>query len=265
MLCAMPEITSTANPNIKRLVRLAESRVRRRTAQFIIETMRELERALKAGYTCVEAYCHPQRIKPETLHSLGLDPDIVTTVSGHVIKKLAYRGNPEGMIAVMDAKWVEMENWLMPENPMLVISSELEKPGNIGAILRSANAAGVDAVLIDDEQPDLFNPHCVRASTGAVFDMTIPTGNTADMLKRLQEANLNIVGATPAGDIPYYDYDFNQATALVMGSEAEGIDPTWTAACTELITIPMTGIVDSLNVSVSAGILMFEAMRQRQL
>ena len=188
----------------------------------------------------------------------------IIEVSKEVYDKVAYRGGTEGIIAEMRARNLTLNDLELRENPLVVVLESVEKPGNLGAVLRSADAAGADALLICDPLTDIYNPNVIRASIGAVFTVPTVACRTADAIPWLQRRGIRILTAQLQDSSLYYDCDMRSGTALVMGTESTGLSDAWRRAATAHIRIPMLGRLDSLNVSVSASILLFEAVRQRQ-
>ncbi|MBI1367780.1 MAG: RNA methyltransferase [Planctomycetes bacterium] len=249
-------LTSLSNPRVKHLVRLqTHSSQRKHDGVFCIESKRELDRALGVGFELVEAYVCPP------LFSEHMD-GAVTYVNEPVLRKIAYRQNPEGFVAVMRSRTIPLGK--APLEGLVLVLSALEKPGNIGAILRSADAAGASAVIVDQCDFDWFNPNTIRASTGAVFTLPIVSADRATLIEYLKRSSVPIMAMTPEGAASYTDVEWTGRRAIVLGAEAEGLDKTWRDAADVAISIPMRGLVDSLNVSVSAAVVLFEAMRQRQ-
>lgn len=256
-------ITSLTNPRVKELVRLQrEASARRESGLFCVESLRELERARDAGFKIQELYLCPPVVEENGLECPIPRADGVE-ISRAVLEKVAYRQNPEGFIAVLRAKTATLEDVPADGRELMVICAGVEKPGNIGAILRSADAAGVAAVLIDNPAFDLFNPNCVRASTGAVFSVPVVCAEPRVLRDELKRRGVQIVAATPEATTPYARADLTRPTAFTLGAEAQGLDDFWRKAADTAVAIPQTGTVDSLNVSVTAALLMFEAVRQR--
>ncbi len=253
-------ITSLHNPKIKDLLQLIEKSKERRTrGLFVVEGLREVTRALAAGYPAETVFlCREILSEPP-----AVDPDKVFTVSREVYDRIAYRGGTEGIVAVLHTRERRLEELPLGEKPLILVLESVEKPGNIGAVLRSADAAGVDAVLVCDPLTDLYNPNLIRASLGAVFHCPVCCCTTEAAIAFLKARGLRILTAQLQDSAPYYGTDMKRGTALVMGSEAQGLGTAWRAAADAHVLIPMQGIVDSLNVSVSAAILLFEAVRQR--
>ena len=189
----------------------------------------------------------------------------VFQLSKEIYSKVAYREGTEGIIAEVKAKYLTLDDLALKENPLVMVLEGVEKPGNLGAVLRSADAAGADAVIICDPLTDLYNPNLIRASIGAVFTMPVVCCSSEDAIAFLKARGIRILTAQLQDSSPYYDVDMTCGTALVMGTEATGLTPVWRIAADVHILIPMLGRLDSLNVSVSAAILLYEAVRQRQV
>ena len=252
-------ITSAQNPKVKRLLALQQkSSERREAGLFVVEGRRELERCLAAGFEVQTVFCTPEvaSVVPQGAYDRFL-------VSPKVYERMAYRGSTEGVIAEVRTRQLRLEDIALGSSPLLVVLESVEKPGNLGAILRSADAAGATAVVVCDPLTDLYNPNVVRASTGAVFSMPMVACTSEECIRFLKEHGISILTAQLQDSELYYDTDMRGPTAIVMGTEATGLTQQWRRAATAHIRIPMLGITDSLNVSVSAAILLFEAVRQR--
>ena len=255
-------ISSLQNARVKHVVALQQkSSLRREEGLFVVEGQREIEHCIACGYEVVEVF---------TVDGLQLTGDFpVTRVTPQVYEKMAYRGSTEGMIAIVKAKDHSISSvnrkLLSVNNPLVVVIESVEKPGNLGAILRTAEAARVDAVIVCDPLTDLYNPNLIRASIGGVFCVPTAVCNSQECIAFLKERGICILTAQLQDSYDYYDYDMRQATAIVMGTESTGLTQQWRDAADAHIRIPMLGRLDSLNVSVSAAILMYEAVRQRRL
>ena len=255
-------ISSLQNARVKHVVALQQkSSLRREEGLFVVEGQREIEHCIACGYEVVEVF---------TVEGLQLTGDFpVTRVTPQVYEKMAYRGSTEGMIAIVKAKDHSISSvnrkLLSVNNPLVVVIESVEKPGNLGAILRTAEAARVDAVIVCDPLTDLYNPNLIRASIGGVFCVPTAVCNSQECIAFLKERGICILTAQLQDSYDYYDYDMRQATAIVMGTESTGLTQQWRDAADAHIRIPMLGRLDSLNVSVSAAILMYEAVRQRRL
>jgi TrmH family RNA methyltransferase len=258
-------ITSPQNPLIKMLVLLKEkSRQRKKTSTFLIEGKRELSLAIKGGYNIETLLFFPDLFSESEANAMAQYNIDIIEISKEVFQKLAHRDSTEGVIAVVKAKNHNLADLkLKSKNPLILIAEALEKPGNVGALLRTADAANVDAVIIANPKSDLYNPNIIRSSVGCVFTSEIAMASTKDAIDFLNRYNFNIFSAILQDSEPYYTQDYTLPTALVVGTEATGLTQDWRDAATQNISIPMQGIIDSMNVSVAAGILIFEAKRQR--
>ena len=262
-------ITSVQNARIKHVVALQQkSSLRREEGLFVVEGQREIEHCIEGGYEVVEVFKRSQEIGIRSQES-GVRREVEYIVTPQVYEKMAYRGSTEGIIAVVKSKGhsISSVNCKLStvNNPLVIVLESVEKPGNLGAILRSADAANVDAVIVCDPLTDLYNPNLIRASIGAIF--TVPTAvcTSQECIAFLKERHIKILTAQLQDSYEYYNYDMRQATAIVMGTESTGLTQQWREAADAHIRIPMLGRLDSLNVSVSAAILMFEAVRQRKV
>ncbi|NMH86619.1 TrmH family RNA methyltransferase [Flavivirga algicola] len=258
-------ITSTQNPIIRQLTQLKDkSRERRKTGLFLIEGIREISLALKGNYELETILFYPELFSEEALNNLDAKCVNIIEISKEVYQKIAYRETTEGILAVAKSKNHDITNLrLNTKTPLVLVAEAPEKPGNIGAILRTADAANVDAVIIANPKTDLYNPNIIRSSVGCVFTNKIATGNTSEIIGFLKENHINVYCAALQASIEYHTQDFNDSTAIVVGTEAIGLSNEWLENSTQNIIIPMQGEIDSMNVSVAAGILIFEAKRQR--
>ena len=266
----MKEITSTQNTLVKQLFLLTEkSKTRKKERIFIIEGKREILLALKGNYTLQSIMYQPDMLSYQELSSLVSlcknTPEIIQ-ISKEVYEKLTYRSSTEGVVAVAQMKSHLLEDLrFQKEKPLILVAEAPEKPGNIGALLRTADAAGVDAVLIANPKTDLYNPNIIRSSVGCVFTSQVATGTTTEIISFLKEKKIQIFCAALSASKPYTQVSFEQASAIVVGTEDEGLTDKWLINSTQNIIIPMSGAIDSMNVSVAAAILVFEAKRQRSL
>lgn len=260
----MKQITSVQNPYIKSLLQLQEkAKVRRQTGTFLIEGKREIELALKGGYVLETILFVDELMSINEIDSLKISSVEKIEISKEVYQKLAYRDTTEGILAVAKTKSLSLSDLKLSENPLILIGEAIEKPGNVGAILRTADAANVDAVIIANPKSDLYNPNVVRSSVGCLFTNQIATASTDEVIAFLKENNINFYSATLQNSTSYHTQDYTQPTALVVGTEATGLTQSWRDEATQNIIIPMQGEIDSMNVSVAAAILLFEAKRQR--
>lgn len=255
-------ITSVHNPRVKQLMKLQQSSAeRRKMGLFVVEGRRELEHCIEGGYAVRTLILCPELI-------VGELPAIAAgqmEVSAYVYSKIAYRGTTEGLMAVVEARTTRLDDLrFRTECPLLLVLESVEKPGNLGAVLRSADAAGADAVIVCDPLTDIYNPNIIRSSIGAVFTVPCVAVSSDQCIDWLQRRGIQILTAQLQDSHLYYNTDMQRATALVMGTESTGLTDAWRQAATSHIRIPMLGRLDSLNVSVSAAILLYEAVRQRK-
>ena len=261
----MQYISSTQNALVKKVLQLQEkSRIRKKEGLFTVEGLRELTLALKGGYEIDTVLIYEDLVKKEQIIELvNFDINIIS-VSKEVHQKIAYRSSTEGVVAILKSKSISLDTIRFnTKNPLILIAEAPEKPGNIGAILRTADAANVDAVFIANPKTDLYNPNIIRSSVGCVFTNQIGTGSTEEIIDFLAKNKINIYAATLQNSNNYHQENYTEATAIVVGTEATGLSEEWRNAATQNIIIPMQGQIDSMNVSVAAGILIFEAKRQR--
>jgi len=259
-------IISLQNPLIKNILQLQEkARERKKQNLFVIEGYREIRLAVLSGFN-IETLLHcPELITKHEIDELttgGISFDYITC-SLEVFNRIAYRKHTGGLFALARQKWLSFEQLQLSTSPLLLVLESVEKPGNLGAILRTADAAGIDAVIICDPQTDLFNPNTIRSSIGCIFTVPIVTDTSFDTLKWLRSLKIKILGTALTAEKFYHLTDLRQPCAIIMGSEAIGLSSVWLDGADELIKIPMKGKIDSMNVSASAAIMVFEAMRQR--
>jgi TrmH family RNA methyltransferase len=264
----MVRITSLQNPRIKNIIQLqSKSRERKKQGRFVIEGFREIQRAAAQGFPLVELYICKELIKQN-----NDDTDLIFSKISEVVEvpidvfsRIAYREGSDGMIAISEARYLTLEDIRFSGNPLLIILDSVEKPGNLGAIMRTADAAGVDAVIVSDPLTDLYNPNTIRASIGCLFTRPVIVTSTTSLQKWLNDKAITCFAAVLSPDATEYDSnDFTGPTAFVMGTEATGLGFEWLEFCQKQVMIPMKGIADSLNVSASTAILVFEALRQRR-
>ena len=261
----MQQITSLQNPLVKYLFTLTQkSKQRKEQQQFLIEGKREISLALEAGYLIEQLFICPDILSEVEVEKL-FSGYKCTAISTQVYEKLTYRSSTEGILALAQCKnhalsGVEFQK----AHPLVLVAEAPEKPGNIGALLRTADAAGIDAVYIANPKTDLYNPNIIRSSVGTVFTVPIFMGSSEEIRSHLQQQGFAIYGAALTASQPYDQVSYKGRTAIVVGTEDTGLSPTWLKASTQNIIIPMQGKIDSMNVSVSAAILIFEAVRQRK-
>ena len=257
----MKQITSAQNPYIKSLMQLQEkAKARKQSGSFLIEGMREIELAIKGNYEIETILFLPELVSNNQITKLTDNPIEITK---EVYQKLAYRDTTEGILAVAKTKSLQLADLELSKNPLILVMEAIEKPGNIGAVLRTCDAAKIDAVIIANPKTDLYNPNIVRSSVGCLFTNQIATGSTEEVIDYLIQKNINFYSATLQNSTSYHTQNYTLPTALVVGTEATGLSELWRKKATQNIIIPMQGEIDSMNVSVAAAILIFEAKRQR--
>ncbi|MBQ8051206.1 MAG: RNA methyltransferase [Bacteroidaceae bacterium] len=261
----MESITSTKNPKVKRLLDIQQSsKERRASGLFVVEGRRELQHCLCAGYEVDTLFFCPDLLNEGGVEGVSL-PQQAYTISSALYERIAYRGTTEGMIALVRAKGDKDLNALIgPKTPLFIVLERVEKPGNLGAILRSADAAGITGVIVCDPLTDLYNPNLIRASLGAIFTVPTVACTSEECIDFLKRNRVNVLTAQLQDSHLYYETDMTKPTAIVMGTESTGLTEQWRRVADAHIRIPMLGQLDSLNVSVSAAILMYEAVRQRK-
>lgn len=264
------QINSVQNPLVRRVLTLKDkSRERRKTGLFVLEGQQEVQLALKGKYELDTLLIQPNVCDDtnivKALENLNPEPEFIS-ISNEIYKKLAYRETTEGILAIAKAKSHTLDGLVLRnEKPFILIAEAPEKPGNIGALLRTADAANLDAVIIADPKTDLYNPNIIRSSVGSVFTNQIAMGSTSEVIAFLEEQNIFIFCAALTASKIYTQVNFTKPSALVVGTEAKGLSRQWLEHSHQNIIIPMAGQIDSLNVSVSAAILIFEGLRQRGL
>ena len=262
-------ISSTQNPKVKRIATLIQkSSLRKETGLFVVEGFREIEHCIEAGFQPEAVYVCPEILEGrptflQTAFDKEHDAFPIYSVTPEVYAKLAFREGTEGIIAVMKGRTLTLDELKLSKVPLIVVLERVEKPGNLGAVLRSADAAGADAVIVCDPLTDLYNPNLIRSSIGAIFTVPTVSCTSESCIAWLKKNNIRILTAQLQDSHLYYDTDMERPTAIVMGTESTGLTDQWRRAANAHIRIPMQGQLDSLNVSVSAAILLFEAVRQR--
>jgi TrmH family RNA methyltransferase len=262
-----PTLASPSNPRIRSVARLRDRRERDASGNTLVDGAREVRRALEAGVEVVEAFvCEPLLAGKDARVALDLLADRrvpVTSTTEAAFSKIAFGDRAEGLIAVVRSPSLRLDDLTLPTDPLLVVVESIEKPGNLGAILRSADGAGADAVIAASPRTDLANPNVIRASAGTYFAVPLAAAPTGEIIAWLQRRRVRVVAARVETERAYDEADLTGPLAIVLGSEAEGLTDAWQAADMETVRLPMHGIADSLNVSVAAAVLLYEARRQR--
>jgi RNA methyltransferase, TrmH family len=256
-------ITSAQNPKIKNLLALEKPRERRKQKVFVIEGKKEIGLAVEAGYTITNLFFCEDIITAEEVRTLLHDGNLLISVSKGVFDKIAVRENSGGIIAVAEQKTHTLDQLNLSTNPLVLVLEGVEKPGNLGAILRTADASGVDAVIICDPQTDFYNPNVIRSSIGCVFTKQVAAASSEDTIAWLKKNGIAIYCTYLKASKPYHLIDYTNPSAIVMGTEATGLSDVWVQNSAANIIIPMQGKIDSMNVSTATAVVVFEAKRQR--
>ena len=259
-------ITSTKNPRVRAAAALRERRERDQTGLTLVDGARELARAVAGGAHVVEVFVDEDRLGHEAadaVEAAARRGAVVVPVSGSVLDRLAYGDRSEGLVAVVRIPPTELETLRLPADPLVIVVEGVEKPGNLGAVLRTADAAGADAVIAADPRTDLFNPNAIRASLGTIFALPVVAAPSPVVRAYLATLGLALLVARVDAATPYTGVDLRGPVAIVLGSEADGLTGAWTGPGVVPISLPMLGVADSLNVSIAAAVLIYEARRQR--
>ncbi|PIS01087.1 MAG: RNA methyltransferase [Chlamydiae bacterium CG10_big_fil_rev_8_21_14_0_10_35_9] len=267
------KITSAQNPQIKNVLKLRNRRARDETKTFLIEGYRELLRAFDAKVVIEKLFFSPEHFLKDNeeplIKRIAKSDSELFELSKSLFEKVSYRDRPDGLLAI--AKQGRKTLSSLPKiikgkkNPFLLVAESIEKPGNLGTILRSSDAAGVDAVIVCDACTDIYNPNVVRASIGTLFTQPVIECQSQELLNFLQDAKIEILSATPHSSTVYTDVDLTKAVAIVVGCEQYGLTELWMKQCSHQVKIPMLGIADSLNVATATTLLLYEVVRQRKL
>lgn len=255
-------VTSAQNPRIKALMALDKQRERRNTGLFLAEGFQEVNHALRAGYlidTLVTCPSIADYRRPDTGQQIFQELE----VPNDLFSRLAVRENTGGLLAVMKMKAHDISTLHLSDKPLVLVLEAVEKPGNLGAILRTADAAGLDAVIVCDPSTDVYNPNVVRSSVGCLFTVPLAVASSGEAFEWLRHRNIRILATHLNAAVPYHTVDYRLPSAIVMGTESTGLSDFWWKAADERIIIPMRGANDSLNVSTAAAVVIFEAVRQR--
>ena len=263
----MATITSLQNARVKDAIRLRDRRHREKQQRIVIDGFRELARAIRSGIAMLEVFvCEPllgEERTAELTTMLAGSPAGILPVTEQVFQKLAFGNRAEGVLGVAEMPRPSLDDLRLPESPLVAVLERVEKPGNVGAVLRSADGAGVSALIVADAATDLYNPNAIRASLGTIFTMPVCSATTAETLEWLRKNEMAIFATRVDGSLPYTEVDYRGPAAVVLGSEADGLSPEWAADDVTAVNVPMLGVADSLNVSATAAVLFYEALRQR--
>lgn len=258
-------ITSLNNPMVKNFLQLQEKpRARKEQNLIVIEGAREIALASSAGFILTSLFICPSILTDEEKNNIRqLKANEIIEVSQVVFNKIAYRENSGGMIALAKPKHLTLDKLKLTPTPLILVLETIEKPGNLGALLRTADAANLDAVIVCDPQTDIYNPNSIRSSIGCIFTVQVVTATSRETIAWIKNSNIETYATALTATDLYHVQDFKRPTAIIMGSEANGLSDLWLSQSDHLIKIPMAGKIDSMNVAASAAIVIFEAKRQR--
>lgn len=260
-------VDSPKNPLIKQLLRLRERRERERSGKFLIEGVREVERALAAGIPIEQVLLAPELARPEALALAATaerDALPVSELAAAAFARLSIRENPDGLMALAPTWRTDLGELELPDEPLLLVVDGVEKPGNLGALLRTADAVDADAVFVTGPGTDPFNPNVIRASMGSIFSRPLVTTTSEELRQFLGEHGVRVVATSPGAEKPFWDADLKGPLALILGAEHEGLGSSWLGSAHARVHIPMAGMADSLNVATAGALLLYEALRQRR-
>src|SRR5687767_12534809 len=258
-----PIITSAQNPKIKNIISLEKASERKAQNSFLIEGTKELTLAIEGGYKVQSVFFCPDIIDAEALQSIVSNDQLLIPVQQNVFNKIAYRESTGGVIAVAGQKQHSLDTLKLSLNPLVLVMESVEKPGNLGAVLRTADAAGIDAVIICDPKVDFYNPNVIRSSVGCIFTNQIASASSLETIAWLRKKGIAILCTYLKASKPYHEVDYTKSAAIIMGTESTGLSEHWINETTDNIIIPMQGKIDSMNVSTAAAVVIFEASRQR--
>jgi len=256
-------ITSTQNPKVKSLLALEKPRERRKQQLFVVEGKKEIGMALTAGYRIGNLFYCVDLFHENDLKTLGIDNKLLVPISKELFDKIAVRENSGGVIAVAEMKTHRLEDIKLSKNPLVLVLEAVEKPGNLGALLRTADAAGIDAVILCDPQTDFYNPNVIRSSVGCIFTQPVAAASSAETIHWLRQNNITVYCTYLKASRPYHEVNYTDPCAIIMGTESTGLSDIWVENTKSNIIIPMMGQIDSMNVSTAAAVVVFEARRQR--
>jgi len=252
-------ITSIQNPHIKNVVKLRKASERKKQNLIIIEGQKELRLAQMAGLQFTTLYYSSELAGQNNLESIA----VCEEVSKKVFLKISYRENPDGFLALAKPRHLSLERVKLSASPLIIVLENVEKPGNLGAVLRTGDAVRADAVIVCAPRTDIYNPNVIRASLGTVFTSQVLAGSSREIISWLKQKGIKIYASTPGGASAYTKADYHGPCAIVIGAEHSGLSDTWLEEADQRIRIPMHGQIDSLNASASAAVILYEAIRQR--
>lgn len=258
------DITSNDNPHLKLLKSLWDNRKRKKSGLFFAEGLKEISMAVEGGYEISELFLSEGFDENNLKTHYFITTDIPKyRLSGQLSREVMYREKTEGITAIFKVRSLGADDIKLSENPLLIVLESVEKPGNLGAVIRTADACGADAVVVCDPRTDIFHPNVIRSSVGCVFSKQVLAMTGNDALNWLKSKNISVITASVQATKMYYEADYNKAVALVFGTEADGLSDFWNQNSNDAVKIPMHGKNDSLNVSVSVAVMCYEAIRKR--
>lgn len=263
----MNKISSRHNPKFKQIIKLKDKRHRESEKQFLIEGYREILRAKQARFPMSALFICPKLFLGNNEEKLlaQFDENVIFELEEDLFQKVSYRDRPDGLLAIAPTRHLTLQDLKLPENPLIVVCESIEKPGNLGSILRSSDAVGAHAVIICDKKTDIFNPNVVRASIGTLFNVPVIESTQSEVFHFLKSHRLSIVATTPHSDVLYTQSDLSKNVAILVGTEQLGLSKFWIDNADILVKIPMYGIADSLNVASAATLVLYEARRQMSM
>ena len=258
-----PIITSHHNPKIKNIIALEKQRERQARQIFVVEGKREFGLAVEAKYDFISVFFCPEIIDASEILAIVKTEQLLIPVERSVFEKISYRDSTEGVVAIAAQKNHTLDTLKLSSNPFIIVLEGLEKPGNLGAILRTADAAHVDAVISCDPKTDYYNPNVIRSSVGCIFTVATAVASVEETIRWLNVNNINVIVTDLEASVPYYTVDYTSPSAVILGTESTGITQEWRNHAHKSVIIPMRGKIDSMNVSNATAVIVFEAMRQR--
>jgi RNA methyltransferase, TrmH family len=260
-------LSSSQNPKIKLALELLNSKGRKKHNLFITEGLREIQIAIKSGFKPTYIFFNAEFVEKKGTHnfkSFPITSNQIFEVEKKLFSRFAYREDTEGIAGIFTSRTLELSELKLKKNPLILVLESVEKPGNLGAVLRTADAAAIDAIVICDPVIDLYNPNVIRSSIGCIFSQNVVITSSEKAIEWLRKNSISIYSAALTAKKFYHQIDFKKGSAIVMGTEADGLSDIWLTQCDCQIMIPMLGKIDSLNVSNATAILAYEAMRQRE-
>jgi len=256
-------LTSTQNEKVKNIIKLRKARERKARGLTVVEGRHEISLALSSGVELIELY-RCKNFTSDRNFKVKINENKFTEVDEKVFRKISLRENPDGWLSLCKTQEKNLDEIKLSSTPLILVLDNIEKPGNIGAILRTADAVGADAVILTNSQTEIYNPNVIRASLGTVFSVLIVASSIKNVTEYFYKNKIKTYGTTPGATSNYTELDYKEGTAIIVGSEHEGLSKEWLRKVDEKIRIPMKGTIDSLNASVSTAVVLYEIIRQRE-